>query len=100
MRGLSRRHSVANMIEQRTRTTSRELVEASLARIERLDPQLNAFRRVMADSARAAADEADARRSAGDDGPLLGVPVAVKANMNVDEPGRHEVVRRLRSAGA
>src|SRR5205085_2272517 len=62
--------------------------------------KLNAFRRVTADSARAAADEADAQRAAGHDGPLLGMPVAVKANMNVDEPDAHEVVRRLRAAGA
>src|SRR5436305_3288179 len=100
MRGLSRRHSVASMIEQRTPTTSRELVEDSLARIERLDQKLNAFRRVMADSARAAADEADARRAAGEHGPLLGMPVAVKGNMTVDGPAPHEVVRRLRAAGA
>ena len=36
MRGARRRPSVACMIEQRTPTTSRELVEESLARIERL----------------------------------------------------------------
>jgi amidase len=100
MRAASRGLTVACMIEQRTATNSRELVEASLACIERLNPKLNAFRRVMADSARAAADNADARRAAGDDGPLLGVPVAVKANMNVDGPSAHEVVRRLRAAGA
>src|SRR5437763_12242679 len=98
MRGRVSTLRLASMIDERTH--SRELVEESLARIERLDPKLNAFRRVTADSARAAADEADARRAAGDDGPLLGLPVAVKANMNVDEPSAHEVVRRLRSAGA
>jgi amidase len=90
----------ACMIDERTATTSRELVEASLARIERLDPKLNAFRRVTADSARAAADEADARRAAGEHAPLLGVPVAVKDNMGVEEPNVHEVVRRLRDVGA
>lgn len=100
MRVASRRLSVACMIEQRTPTTSRELLEDSLARIERLDPKLNAFRRVTADSARAGADEADARRVRGEDGPLLGMPVAVKDNMNVDGPAPHEVVRRLRAAGA
>jgi amidase len=97
-----------------TTTTSRELVEESLARIERLDPKLNAFRCVMADSARAAAGEADARRAAGEHGPLLGMPVAVKDNMDVaGELTTHgtgavtrvahtdsEVVRRLRAAGA
>src|SRR4051794_14386546 len=58
------------------RVTSRELVDQSLERIERLDPKLNAFRVVMAESARAAA-EAPA------DGPLHGVPVAVKDNVDV-----------------
>src|SRR3954452_7463700 len=94
--------------------TSRELVEVSLARIERLDGKLGAFRCVMAESARAAADDADVRRAAGEDGPLLGMPTAVKDNMDVageltthgtaavTEPAMAdaEVVRRLRAAGA
>jgi amidase len=94
--------------------TSRELVEDSLAQIERLNPTLNAFRCVMADSARATADAADARRAAGDQGRLLGIPVAVKDNMDVAgeltthgtgavtkaASGDSEVVRRLRAAGA
>src|SRR3954463_14559117 len=102
------------MIDLLTHRRSRDLVEDSLARIERLDPKLNAFRCVMADSARAPADEADARRAAGERGPLLGVPVAVKDNMDVaGELTTHgtgavtrpatrdaEVVRRLRAAGA
>src|SRR5436309_15901445 len=87
--------------------TVRELVEHSLERIERLDPELNAFRCVMADSARAAAESPA-------DGPLCGVPVAVKDNMDVaGELTTHgtgaqvrvaredaEVVKRLRAAGA
>lgn len=94
--------------------TSSELVEASLARIQELNPKLNAFRCVLADSARAAAEAADARRVTGDDAPLLGVPVAVKDNMDIaGEVTTHgtgavtraarsdaEVVRRLRDAGA
>jgi amidase len=94
--------------------TSRELVDASLARIDELDPKLNAFRCVLADSASAAAETADARRAAGEDAPLLGVPVAVKDNVDVaGELTTHgtgavtraatsdaEVVRRLRAAGA
>jgi amidase len=94
--------------------TSRELVDMSLERIERLDPKLNAFRCVLADSARRDADAADARRAAGDHAPLLGVPVAVKDNMDVageltchgtsanERPATAdaEVVKRLRAAGA
>ena len=46
----------------------RELVELYLERIERLDPQLNAFRVVLAERARAEADEAERRRAVGDGG--------------------------------
>ncbi len=45
--------------------SSRELTEMFLERIERIDPQLNAFRVVWRDEALAAADEADKRIAAG-----------------------------------
>ena len=94
--------------------SSRELVELYLERIERLDPQLNSFRLVMADKALAEADRADARRSSGEQLPLLGVPVAVKDGVDVegeitthgvasfDRPASQDadMVRRLRGAGA
>jgi amidase len=94
--------------------SSRELLDVYLERIARLDPRLNAFRIVFAESARAEADQADARRSAGQSRPLLGVPIAVKDNMDVagevTPAGTHahggpaerdaEIVRRLREAGA
>ena len=94
--------------------TSRDLVELSLDRIERLDPKVNAFRTKLAESARADADRADARIEAGEDAPLLGVPIAVKDNMDVageltlhgtgamesEATADAEVVRRLREAGA
>jgi amidase len=94
--------------------TARELVDESLERIARLDPELNAFRCVLADSARAEAGAAQARLDAGEHAPLLGVPVAVKDNVDmagettchgtgaVDRPATadSEVVRRLRAAGA
>jgi amidase len=94
--------------------SSRDLVQLYLERIERLDPQLNAFRTVMAERALVDAQQADGRRGAGDDRPLLGVPLAVKDVEDVtgevtrwgtdafSTPAAQdsELVRRLRSAGA
>jgi amidase len=95
--------------------SSRELVELYLKRIERFDGQLNAFRVVLAERALLEADQADARRGAGGDRPLLGVPIAVKddvdvagevtalgtnAHSGIPAPADAEVVRRLREAGA
>jgi len=97
--------------------SSRELVDMYLERIARLDPRLNAFRVVFAERVRLEADQADARRGAGGDSgrrPLLGVPIAVKDDIDVagelttygtnaqDTPAHAdaEVVRRLREAGA
>src|SRR3954451_11252932 len=54
--------------------SSRELVDAALDAVERVDGELNAFVHVGADEPRA---EADGVR-AGDDRPLAGVPIAVK----------------------
>ena len=94
--------------------SSRELTQGYLERIERLDPQLNAYRVVLGDKALAQADEADRRLAAGEDAPLLGVPVAIKDVADVagevttfgtgafEEPAAAdgEMVRRLRDAGA
>jgi amidase len=94
--------------------SSRELVELYLERIERLDPELNAFRKVMPERALVDAQQADGRRGAGDDRPLLGVPIAVKDVEDVTgevtrfgtdaftKPAAQdsELVRRLRAAGA
>ncbi|MGW5330945.1 amidase [Streptomyces sp. NPDC004014] len=94
--------------------TSRELVERALARIEAARPTLNAFRLVRAEAALAEADAADRELAAGGRRPLLGVPVAVKDDMDVaGEPTAFgcrgefppaaadaEAVRRLRAAGA
>jgi amidase len=91
-----------------------ELVDVLLERIERIDPLLNAFRIVFAERARAEARQAEGRVGAGDERPLLGVPVAIKDNIDVageitphgsaafGEPAARdaEMVRRLRDAGA
>ena len=92
----------------------RELVETALERIERLDPQLNAFRVVFAERALLEADQAAGRAGNGDTRPLLGVPIAVKDDTPVAgevrtmgstarttvEPADAELVQRLRAAGA
>jgi amidase len=64
--------------------SSREVVEAHLARIEAVNPRINAVTVVLAESARAAADAADAAVRAGTaTGPLHGVPMTVKENLDV-----------------
>ncbi|HEX3294755.1 MAG TPA: amidase [Solirubrobacterales bacterium] len=91
-----------------------ELVETYLERISRIDPKLNAYRVVLGDQARADAKRAEERLAAGDEAPLLGVPVAIKDNVDYagevtthgtaayGEPAREDsvIVRRLREAGA
>ncbi|MFE6092460.1 amidase [Streptomyces massasporeus] len=96
------------------RVTPREVVAEHLARIERLDGRVGAFRTVRAEAALAEADEVAAR---GDfaELPLAGVPVAVKDNLAVrgesrrvgsaatpdtPAPRDHVTVARLRAAGA
>jgi amidase len=87
----------------------RELVELSLRRIEQLDGRLNAFRVTLAENALAEADSLSAT-----DGPLAGVPVAIKDDQALlgqpltkgsrsygpPEQSDGETVRRLRAAGA
>ena len=101
----------------RARTVSAvEVTEAHLARIERLNPTLNAFVTVMAGQAREAARRADAELRAGRwRGPLHGVPIGLKDifdtagvrtthgssfyrdNVPTEDA---EAVRRLKDAGA
>ena len=91
-----------------------ELVQLHLERIERLEPQLNAFRVVRAERALAEAAEAEKRPPADGEAPLYGVPIAVKDSHDVageltthgtgcvDVPAAEdcEMVKRLRAAGA
>ena len=60
------------------RVSSVELTRGALARIEALDPSLNAFVTVDPERALAEARTADARIAAGSAGPLTGIPVAHK----------------------
>ena len=94
--------------------TSEQLVRRSLDAIEASQSTLNAFRVVLTTQALADAAEADRKRAAGQELPLLGIPIAVKDDVDVagvpTRFGTHgyvrkadrdsEVVRRLRAAGA
>jgi aspartyl-tRNA(Asn)/glutamyl-tRNA(Gln) amidotransferase subunit A len=65
------------------RFSARELIEAGLERIAQ-QRELNCFISVLADRARADADDADRRRAQGRSlGPLDGVPIGVKDNIDV-----------------
>jgi aspartyl-tRNA(Asn)/glutamyl-tRNA(Gln) amidotransferase subunit A len=58
------------------------VLETALARVERSQPQCNAFLTVTADLARRGADAVDRAAAEGTDpGPLAGVPLAVKDNI-------------------
>ncbi|PIE20345.1 MAG: amidase [Arachnia propionica] len=95
------------------RVSARAMVAQSLARIAAHEPELGAFTVVRTERALAEADELDAG-GPGCDGPLAGVPVAVKEECDVtgevttlggygnSTPVTEdsEVIRRLRAAGA
>jgi len=93
-----------------------DVVEAALERAGMVQPVLNCFMELAADSARVAAAEIDRRAAAGDPvGPLAGVPVVIKDSTPVAGLGNRLgslafaeqvagrdaiVVQRLRAAGA
>ena len=58
--------------------TALQLTRAYLDQIERLDPSIRAYLTVSAERALADAQAADQARAAGDDRPLLGIPLAIK----------------------
>src|SRR5439155_1260875 len=96
--------------------SSVEVVDAHLARIDAVNPALNAVVRVLADEARADAALADKKLAAGETvGPLHGVPFTVKENIDMAGlpttwgvpalaqavvPADAPVVERMRGAGA
>jgi aspartyl-tRNA(Asn)/glutamyl-tRNA(Gln) amidotransferase subunit A len=98
------------------RLSAVEVCRASLARIEQLNPSLNAFNLVAGERALARAADVDRARASGAAlGPLAGVPVALKDNLCVRgmrttassrildtfiPPYDATVVRRLETAGA
>jgi amidase len=100
----------------RREIASREVVEACLARTAAVNARLNAITVDLSTEARAAADAADAAVARGDRlGPLHGVPIAIKENVDqagcattngtvayrdVIAPTDSPVVSNLRSAGA
>ena len=70
--------AAASLVRER-RVSPTELTEACLARIEAVEPRLNAFITVTADLARTQARDAEREIAAGRyRGPLHGIPVAVK----------------------
>ena len=96
--------------------SSREVVEAHLARIEVVNPSVNAIVKVSHESALIAADAADRAVARGDRlGALHGVPFTIKANIdlagdattqgvralaNAIAPIDHPIVERMKHAGA
>jgi len=110
--------SAGSMAEQiqRKKLSPVELLEAHLARIEKLNPQLNAFVQLDAEGARCQARLAEAAVTRGESlRPLHGVPISIKSS--IDVAGMHceagtklraghiaekdaPLVARLRQAGA
>jgi amidase len=97
------------------RVSAVELLELHRRRIERYNPRLTAIVEPDFERARAAAEDADARRARGEDAPLLGLPMTLKESINVkglrttagmpmwaDFRSEHDapVTTRVREAGA
>ncbi len=99
-----------------TTVSSVEVIDAHLARIEAVNPSVNAIVKVLAEQARAMAIEADAKVKSGAPlGPLHGVPFTIKENIDMAGlpttwgvpalaeaivPMDAPVVERMKAAGA
>ncbi|GAA1688741.1 amidase [Fodinicola feengrottensis] len=108
--------TLVQLVEQLAdrRTTSEVLVAEALGKIDATQGTLNAFRVVRHAAAMAEARDADRRLASGERLPLLGVPIAIKDDVDMaGEPTAFgcagefppadadcEAVRRLRAAGA
>jgi len=107
--------SMAEQIRQK-KLSPVELVEAHLARIEKLNPKLNAFVHVDVEGARRQARAAEESGTRGEKlGPLHGIPISIKSSIEVTgmkceagsklregfvAPKDAPLVSRLRKAGA
>jgi aspartyl-tRNA(Asn)/glutamyl-tRNA(Gln) amidotransferase subunit A len=104
---------LARRLSQRE-VSVREVADAYLDRIEKLDSQVGAFLTVSRDTTRQWADQAQQLLDRGEGGPLTGVPIAVKDNIstkgvrttcaskvleNYVPPFDATVVRNLKAAG-
>ncbi len=107
-------HDAADRLRARD-FSSVELTEAYLERIDAVEPAVHAYLNVTRDLALSMASQADRRRAEGEDGPLLGIPVALKDLLATEglettagsrmlqgyrPPYSATVVERLRDAGA
>ena len=78
-------HELRPRLQQRE-VTARELVQATLDRIDAVDGQINAFISIDAEGALTHADEIDRRRVKNEPlGPLAGIPLALKDVLCVQE---------------
>lgn len=95
--------------------SSVELTQAYLDRINAVDDRVHAYLHVAPESALAQAAEADERRAAGEENPLLGIPLAIKDMITLEgmpataasrilegfmPPYEATAVQRLRKQGA